>query len=60
MSKMIIFQADDETVEALERIKAHESGKRLSDLSASECIRYLIKKEALSLDEVNKKTDKQF
>lgn len=57
---MIIFQADDETVEALERIKAHEAEKRLSDLSASECIRYLIKKEALSLDEVNKKTDKQF
>lgn len=56
MDKTIIFKADDDTVEALELIKAHESEKRLESLSASECIRYLIKKEALSLAESNKKT----
>lgn len=55
LDKTIIFRADDDTLEALERIRLHESEKRLGDISASECIRYLIKKEALSLDEVNKK-----
>ena len=53
--KVIIFRADDDTMEALERIKAHESEKRLGELTSSECIRYLIKREALRLDEVNKK-----
>lgn len=55
MDKTIIFKADEDTIDALERIRLHESEKRLGDISASECIRYLIKKEALSLDEVNKK-----
>lgn len=56
MDKTIIFKADDDTVEALELIKAHESAQRLESLSASECIRYLIKKEALRLAEINKRT----
>lgn len=56
MDKTIIFRADDDTLEALERIKAHEAKNRLGELTSSECIRYLIKREALRLDEVNKKT----
>ena len=56
LDKTIIFRADDDTLDALERIRVHESEKRLGDISASECIRYLIKKEALSLAESNKKT----
>lgn len=56
MDKTIIFRADDDTLDALEQIRVHESEKRLGDISASECIRYLIKKEALSLAESNKKT----
>ena len=54
--KVIIFRADDDTMEALEKIKAHETEKRLGDVSWSECIRYLIKKEVLSLEADNIKT----
>lgn len=49
MDKTIIFRADDDTLEALERIMEHESKKRLEELSMSECIRFLIKREALRL-----------
>lgn len=51
MDKQIILRADDETLTALERIKAHLAKKRLEQLSTSECIRYLIKKAALDISE---------
>lgn len=54
--KIIHLRADDETLEALEQIKAVESQKRLSNITSSECVRYLIKKEAVNLGAVNKKT----
>lgn len=60
MDKTIIIRADEETLEALEKVKAHESKKRLTNITSSECLRYLIKKEALSIESLNKKTDKQF
>lgn len=56
MDKTIIIRADDETLEALELVKAHESQKRLTSISSSECLRYLIKKEALTIEQSNKKT----
>lgn len=56
MDKTIIIRADSDTLEALERVKARESQKRLEDVTSSEAIRYLIKKEALELNAFNKKT----
>lgn len=56
MDKTIILRVDDETLDALEKVKASESQIRLTNITSSECIRYLIKKEAAALDAVNKKT----
>lgn len=50
MNKTIIIRADDETMDALEKVRASESEKRLTNISLSECIRYLIKKEAANLE----------
>lgn len=54
--KIIRLRADAETMEALDQVMAHESQKRLTNITASECVRYLIKKEAVSLSTDNKKT----
>lgn len=56
LDKTIIIRADDETLDALEKVKASESQIRLTNITSSECIRYLIKKEAAALDALNKKT----